>query len=66
MSKKQLWTIILDALATVAAVAIGIWVKPEYLELAIAVAVSLQGIAAALIAYFAVETLRAEVRSLGR
>jgi hypothetical protein len=71
VSKQQLWTIILDAVVTVATVAIGIWVQPEYLELAIAIAVSLQGVAAALIVYYAAErkiaALEAEVRSyLGR
>jgi hypothetical protein len=67
VSKQQLWTVILDAVATVATVAIGIWVQPEYLELAIAIAVSLQGVAAALIVYYAaerkIEALEAEVRS---
>jgi hypothetical protein len=68
MSKQQLFTVIADAVFSIAAIVIGFWVAPEFRDVALAIVAVLQGLAAALIAYFAVErkiaALRAEVRSL--
>ena len=66
MNKSALWTIIIDAVVSVVIIAVGIWIAPEYREFALAIVSALQGIAAALVAYFLgdakLEELRTELR----
>jgi len=65
---RELWTVIIDAVVSIAIMAIGIWVAPEYREFALAVVAALQGIAAALIVHFVAErkvsAMRMEIQSL--
>ena len=69
MSKSTL-TIIVDAVVSVAVVAVGIWVVPEYRDFALAVVASLQAVAGALVVEFRGErkiaALKMEIKRLGR
>lgn len=48
----ELWTVVIDAVVSVATVAVGLWVLPQYQEFALAIVAALQGIAAALVVHF--------------
>ena len=66
--RKETYTILIDAVVSVAVVAVGIWVLPEYRDFALAVVAALQAVAGALVVEFRNErkiaALRTEVRSL--
>ena len=67
---KELLTIIVDAVVSVAVAAIGIWVVPEYTEFALTAVLALQGVAVGFVGYFAqerkIEQLRATVERVAR
>ena len=67
---RELWTAIVDAVISIAVMAIGLWVAPEYVEFALAIVAALQGVAAALIVHFVGErkiaALKAEVQRIER
>lgn len=60
---KELWTVIIDAVVSVATIAVGIWVVPEYSELALAIVAALQGVAGALVVEFRSQRRDAETRA---
>lgn len=59
---KELWTIIIDAVVSVTTIAVGIWVAPEYSELALASVAALQGVAGALVVEFRGQRRDAQTR----
>jgi len=67
---KELWTVVIDAAATVAVGAVGLWIVPEYRDFALTVIGAFQVIAAAFVLEFRTErkiaALRADVRMLKR
>ena len=66
--RAETWTIVADAVVSVAIVAVGIWVAPQYREFALAIVAALQGVAGALIVEFRAErkvrAVKTEIRSL--
>ena len=52
---KGLWTIIIDAVVSVAGAAIGIWVVPERLDFALIAVAALQSVAVGLVVHFAAQ-----------
>lgn len=64
----ELWTAIVDAVVSIAVIAVGIWIAPEYRDFALAIVAALQGVAAALITNFVAErkiaALRADIHEL--
>ena len=65
---KELVTVLIDAVATIAIAAIGIWVVPEYKEFALTVVGALQPATLAVVLHFRserkIESVNAQIRSL--
>ena len=66
----ELWTVIIDFAATLAAGVVGFWVAPQYREFAVGIIAGLQGVAAAFVVHFRSErkiaALGVEIKMLRR
>lgn len=63
MKDPRLWTAIVDFVVSVAAICIGIWVVPEYIEAAIGLVAAFQGLTAVLIVVLTGQEIKREIRA---